>query len=133
MEGNLARNDNITSSPLRRGAAKRRGGLSPVASAKGGLMPPRPRVERITIIRRIGRMNAHRTLWGRGVAVVRPSGGGANTSTPLSLRRSTINVENVGVRLWQSSYNMSAGIRPQCFFIYWIATVVSLPRDDKGD
>ena len=28
---------------------------------------------------------------------------------------------------------MSAGIRPQCFFIYWIATVVSLPRDDKGD
>ena len=37
------------------------------------------------------------------MAVVRPSGGGANTSTPLSLRRSTINVENVVVRLWQSS------------------------------
>ena len=53
-------------------------------------------------------------------------------ATPLSLRRSTINVENVGGRLWQSRYNMSAGIRPQCFFIYWIATVVSLPRDDKG-
>ena len=24
--------------------------------------------------------------------------------------------QNVGVRLWQSSYNMSAGIRPQGFF-----------------
>ena len=36
--------------------------------------------------------------------------------TSLSLRRSTINVENVVVRLWQSSHNMSAGIRPQCFF-----------------
>ena len=35
---------------------------------------------------------------------------------PLSLRKSTINVENVVVRLWQSSHNMSAGIRPQCFF-----------------
>ena len=55
------------------------------------------------------------------------------TSPPLSLRRSTINVGNVVVRLWQSSYNMSAGECPQCFFIYWIATVVSLPRDDKGE
>ena len=56
-----------------------------------------------------------------------------NYELTLSLRRSTINVENVVVRLWQSSLNMSAGIRPQCFFIYWIATVVSLPRDDKGE
>ena len=32
MEGNLARNGNVTSSPLRRGAAKRRGGLSQVTS-----------------------------------------------------------------------------------------------------
>ena len=48
------------------------------------------------------------------------------TSNPsLSLRRSTNNVENVVVRLWQSSLNMSAGIRPQCFFIHWIATLRS--------
>ena len=35
----MTRNGNITSSPLRRGAAKRRGGLSPVALAKDDLSP----------------------------------------------------------------------------------------------
>ena len=50
-----------------------------------------------------------------------PAKGGGHSG--VSLRRSTINVENVGVRLWQSRYNMSAGVRPQCFFI---------ARDDKG-
>ena len=43
----------------------------------------------------------------------------------LSLRRSTINVENVGVRLWQSSAICLRAERPQCFFIYWIATLCS--------
>ena len=41
----------------------------------------------------------------------------------LSLRRSTINVENVVVRLWQSSAICLRAVRPQCFFIYWIATL----------
>ena len=35
---------------------------------------------------------------------------------PLSLRRSTINVENVVVRLWQSRYNMAAGGTPAVLF-----------------
>ena len=34
---------------------------------------------------------------------------------PLSLRRSTINVENVVVRLWQSSAICLRAERPQCF------------------
>ena len=47
----------------------------------------------------------------------------------MSLRRSTINVENVGGRLWQSSYNMSAGIRPQCLLF---TGSPRFARDDKG-
>ena len=101
----------------------RRGGLSPEALAKGGLMQ-QPKSGKNQIIRRIGRMNAHRTLWGRGVSHIVRRGVGL-IRAPLSLRRSTNNVENVGVRLRQSSLNMSAGIRPQCFFIYWIATLRS--------
>ena len=110
MEGNLARTVAEQSSPLWRGAAKRRGGLSPEASAKGGLMQ-QPKSGKNQIIRRIGRMNAHRTLWGRGVSHIVRRGVGL-IRAPLSLRRSTNNVENVGVRLWQSSYNMSAGECP---------------------
>ena len=52
MEGNLDRTVAEQSSPLRRGAAKRRGGLSPEASAKGGLSRVTNNKSRLT--------NAHR-------------------------------------------------------------------------
>ena len=94
--------------------------------AAGWFNPHRPRVEKIIIIGRIGRMNAHRPRaprkhslrgWNPGGGVSRPARRGVGLiRAPLSVRRSTNNVENVGVRLWQSSYNMSAGECPQCLF-----------------
>ena len=43
----------------------------------------------------------------------------------LSLRRSTINVENVVVRLWQSRAICLRANARSAFFIYWIATLRS--------
>ncbi len=105
-------------------------GLSPEALAKGGLMPPPKNGNNLS-------NSSHRSyecppplLWGRGVAVVRPSGGGANTSTPLSLRRSTINVENVVVRLWQSS---AICLRASARSAFLFTGSPRSARDDKGE
>ena len=73
-----------------------RGGLSPVASAKGGL-------SRVT-------SNKY--------------------PPPLSLRRSTINVENVGVRLWQSS---AICLRANARSAFLFTGSPRSARDDKGD
>ena len=74
------------SSPLRRGAAKRRGGLMPTAPFVGaGGVAPRA------------------TGGGELSPEALTKGGLSRVTPPLSLRRSTINVENVVVRLWQSS------------------------------
>ena len=62
------------------------------------------------------------------LAMTKRGGESDNYELTLSLRRSTINVENVGGRLWQSSYNMSAGIRPQCFFLF-----TGSPRSARDD
>ena len=128
MEGNSARYGNVTSSPLRRGGAR--------VSVPGWSNPHRPQFGQHTPVTRTHQCPPHHTgprenaifvggyLWGRGVSSRAMTGGGVIRAPPCHCEGAR-NVENVVVRLWQSSYNMSAGIRPQCFFIYWIATLRS--------
>ena len=75
------------------------------------------------------RTNAPRTLWGRGGGVQSATGGGIRATPPLSLRRSTINVENVVVRLWQSS---AICLRANARSAFLFTGSPRSARDDKG-
>ena len=85
------------SSPLRRGGA---------LCATGWSLHPTPRR---SDDRHPPPQNHPRKLCLRGA---RCGGGHSGAHSPLSLRRSTINVENVGVRLWQSRSICLRAVRP---------------------
>ena len=75
------------SSPLRRGAAKRRGGLSPETSAKGGLSPE-----------------------------ASAKGDTSHEYLPCHCEGVRSTLKTLSYDCGNPGYNMSAGIRPQCFF-----------------
>ena len=68
------------------------------------------------------------TMFARG-----PVGGGhSGAHSPLSLRRSTINVENVGVRLWQSSAICLRANARSVFYLLDRHALLAMTRGSKG-
>ena len=78
MEGNSARNGNVTSSPLRRGA-RRAGWFIARSLGEGWFNAPPHKSGKNQIIRRVGRMNAHRPRAPRDVSRGWNPGGGCRT------------------------------------------------------
>ena len=84
-----------------------------------GTFPPRNKVPLCGGVARSAGVVHHPKPWRRVTRV-----------TPLSLRRSTINVENVGVRLWQSS---AICLRASARSAFLFTGSPRSARDDKGE